>query len=721
MKIGAKLVGSFTVTSILLIIITFVGWSQVGNLYNKIEEIYSGRLVAIKGLGDVRGKALFIQSSTQGILLSQNMEVKDSLQTAINSSYNEISEIIKNYKATHQTAVEIEALKEEDTNRQNYFELQNKITLSARLGDKQVAEKDFNNEGMTKFKVWLDSITNLIEINDRLGKDLYVESQGVHNTSQSLILGFFILAEVLGILIALLQTRSLTSALKEVVKIVNIMAKGDLTATAVVNTKDELKDLTITFNSMTDNLNTKFKKILFAASNTAKAASEIQQLAKNVASDAEKQASAIGRFSVSVEEINQSIKRITKNAESLANASNVTTSQIEEMAKSLTAVVSNLKNLFALTDEVSGIVNQNSISLSKIAESAEYLSVAAKDTSNSMAELAGITNKVTANVRQTAMVAVDMQEVACKGEKAVFKTVKGINELKKIVIHASDVISRLGSSVTKISEIINVINDIADQTNLLALNAAIEASRAGEHGKGFSVVADNVRRLAERSSKATKEIVELIIKIQKETAGAVETIKGGAVQAEEGAKLTEETGEKIKHVLHGVEQTVELINQISESALLQARAVEKVAKSSQNMTTQVIQVNKEVKEQVGATGEIVKRIEMVKDLTNQILKATDTQSKSNQRIVKASVDINEQSEKINSSTKEQAGAIERISLSIGEIEKVATSTKESSRHSARVANEVAMLGVELQELVSEFTLKEEKLLPRSSSSVVEMI
>ena len=707
MKIGSKLLGSFTVTSILLFIITFVGWSQVGNLYNKIEEIYSGRLVAIKGIGDVQAKALFIHSATQGILLSRNVEVKDSLQTSINSAYNDITEIMKNYKTTHNKGAEPEALKEEDTSRSNYSEVQDKVTNLARLGKIDQAEILFNNEENPKFKVWIDSITNLIEINDRLGKDLYVESQGVHNTSKALILAFFLIAEVAGILIALIQTRSITSALKEVVRIVKIMAKGDLTSSADVNTKDELKDLAVTFNSMTDNLNSKFMKILAESSNTANAASEIQHLAKKVASDAEKEAMAIAKFSISIEEINQSIKKITINAETLAFASNDTSNEIEEMAKSLTDVVKKLKNLFGLTDEVSTIVSQNSVSLSKIAESAEYLAIAAKDTSNAMGELDMVTKKVTGDVQQTAMVSLDMQEAACKGEQAVLKTVIGINALKKIVLHASDVISRLGSSINKISEIINVINDIADQTNLLALNAAIEASRAGEHGKGFSVVADEVRRLAERSGKATKEIKDLIIKIQQETAGAIKTIKGGATQAEEGATLTEETGEKIKHVLKGVEKTVELISQISNSASFQVKSVEKASKASNNMAAQVMQVNKEVKEQASATDEIVKRIEMVKDLTNQVVKSTDEQSRRTERIVKASFDIHEQSEKIKCSTEEQAGAIGEISYTISEIEKVATSTKESAQHSSKVANDVAEFGIELQELVNEFTLKRE--------------
>jgi methyl-accepting chemotaxis protein len=100
----------------------------------------------------------------------------------------------------------------------------------------------------------------------------------------------------------------------------------------------------------------------------------------------------------------------------------------------------------------------------------------------------------------------------------------------------------LGEHSQQIGEIIQVIDDIAEQTNLLALNAAIEAARAGEHGKGFAVVADEVRKLAERSSKATKEIAELITNIQKLTAGAVKAMEEGTGEVEQGVSLAVDAG-----------------------------------------------------------------------------------------------------------------------------------------------------------------------------------
>ncbi|WP_242653761.1 methyl-accepting chemotaxis protein [Thermincola potens] len=117
--------------------------------------------------------------------------------------------------------------------------------------------------------------------------------------------------------------------------------------------------------------------------------------------------------------------------------------------------------------------------------------------------------------------------VATNGGQAVERTVKGMLQVKDAVFETARKINELGEQSQKIGEIIQVIDDIAEQTNLLALNAAIEAARAGEHGKGFAVVADEVRKLAERSSKATKEIADLITNIQKGTKVAVESMQVG--------------------------------------------------------------------------------------------------------------------------------------------------------------------------------------------------
>jgi methyl-accepting chemotaxis protein len=134
----------------------------------------------------------------------------------------------------------------------------------------------------------------------------------------------------------------------------------------------------------------------------------------------------------------------------------------------------------------------------------------------------------------------------------------------------------LGKSSDQIGRIAGVIDDIADQTNLLALNAAIEAARAGEQGRGFAVVADEVRKLAERTTTATKEIAQMIKNIQEETRTAVTAMEAGTKQVEDGVQSTSQAGDSLKQIIHMSEQVGEMITHIATAATEQSSAGEEV-------------------------------------------------------------------------------------------------------------------------------------------------
>ena len=131
------------------------------------------------------------------------------------------------------------------------------------------------------------------------------------------------------------------------------------------------------------------------------------------------------------------------------------------------------------------------------------------------------------------------------------------------LINPQKTVQELGKNSDQIGEIIQVIDDIADQTNLLALNAAIEAARAGEQGRGFAVVADEVRKLAERTTKATKEIAVMIKKIQNDTNGAVLSIMQGTQEVEKGKELANKAGDSLKQIIIGAGEVVDMATQVA--------------------------------------------------------------------------------------------------------------------------------------------------------------
>ena len=178
---------------------------------------------------------------------------------------------------------------------------------------------------------------------------------------------------------------------------------------------------------------------------------------------------------------------------------------------------------------------------------------------------------------QSAQVARRSLEAAQKGAVAVEDTIKGMNEIREKIQETSKRIKRLGESSQEIGEIVELISDITEQTNVLALNAAIQAASAGEAGRGFSVVAEEVQRLAERSAEATKQIGAIVKTIQTDTGDAVAAMENATRDVVDGAHLSETAGQELAEIERVSAETAQLIERISVSTEVQARAATQVA------------------------------------------------------------------------------------------------------------------------------------------------
>ncbi|OGU00380.1 MAG: chemotaxis protein [Geobacteraceae bacterium GWC2_48_7] len=210
-------------------------------------------------------------------------------------------------------------------------------------------------------------------------------------------------------------------------------------------------------------------------------------------------------------------------------------------------------------------------------ERKNYLEIRVEQVATAMEEMSMTVNEVARNTTNASDSASLVFDNAHEGQKIVSQAVREMQKVAEIVRNSAVIVGSLGTKSEKISEIVNVINEIADQTNLLALNAAIEAARAGEQGRGFAVVADEVRRLAERTVLSTKQIGSMVAEIQNETKQAVESIELGKTEAEVSEKLSHKAEDSLGAIVQSIEDIRNVISQIATASEEQAATATVIA------------------------------------------------------------------------------------------------------------------------------------------------
>ncbi|PSB42620.1 hypothetical protein C7B77_26620 [Chamaesiphon polymorphus CCALA 037] len=369
-------------------------------------------------------------------------------------------------------------------------------------------------------------------------------------------------------------TRQVSRSVRDLQSNFEQVAQGNMGARATVSSQDELGVLSSSFNYMLQSVVTSNSEAQRKAREMELAKDELQRQVIRLLDDVE--GAARGDLTVKAE---------------------VTADVLGAVADSFNLTIDSLRQIVQQVQVAAVQVNQSSTESEAFARrlSSDALSQAEElaVTVNSVQMMTASIKRVAESARESEEVARTASSTALKGGEAVERTVAGIQEIRETVAESTRKVKRLAESSQQISQIVSVISQIASRTNLLALNASIEAARAGESGKGFAIVADEVRQLADRSAKALKEIEHIVLQIQSETGSVMAAMEQGTQQVIQGTKLAEQAKRSLDDIIQVSNRIDALVRSITSDTIEQRETSKAVTEVMQSVEIQAQSTSQE--------------------------------------------------------------------------------------------------------------------------------
>ena len=614
------------------VVMATIGFLGAGSLKAQYDNLYGFMLIPIYNVQEANIHLKNIMADVTALndpgltdaqrsTLGASLQKEDQGMSAVMSRYDSewlsttssdfTAALVRMGKSSLQTD-EANALKQYH-DAYNLYAPQRDTILSGKTGNPATVSNFLNQMDV--------SISNLADINMSFAEVSNTWAQDANNQVRWQIFVAGIIVSLLGIVFAILLTRSVTGALSTVIRVLKNMSVGDLNRDMSEATKqgfrlmkDEIGELA---RSLT-NTRIYMTEMAEAASQIANGDLTVQISPKT---EKDELGIAFAHMTVKLKEvigqIGESASGLSTASEQLASAANQAGQATSQIATTIQQVAKGTTQQTESVNHTADSVEQMSRAIDGIAKGAQDQVRAVNVVSEMTSQMTAAVQQVSANAQASAKGSQQAAEVAQVGANTVEAVIQGIKTLQTSVNLFGQKILEMSSHSEKIGTIVETIEDIASQTNLLALNAAIEAARAGEHGKGFAVVADEVRKLAERASAATKEIGGLVKSIQGSVSDVVAGMNGSSVSIESGVEQANQAGKALAEILKAAKEVNRQVSEITNAATTMGSLSNKLVSATESVSA-VVEENTAATEEMSAnSSEVTRSIENIASVSEE--------------------------------------------------------------------------------------------------------
>jgi phosphate/phosphite/phosphonate ABC transporter binding protein len=478
-------------------------------------------------------------------------------------------------------------------------------------------------------------------------------------------------AAIIGVLLWWILRRTVIAPVQSLERAARRMSEGDLSFTTIVEGDDEIGNLDRSIKDALYAISNIIRRVKNISSKISSASVDVERKSDKVVKGTIVESEAVSEISSSVEELNAAISEIAESTQVMNQSIQDTAASIEEMTVTINSISDITHEVSEGVDTTTASLQEFSASIKEVVEHANELSRVSDETLSAVEEITTSIKQVEGSAKESAGLSRRVAEDASTlGMAAINKSVEGMESIRTSVKRTAEVVQQLEGRSEEIGSILNVIDDITDQTTLLALNAAILAAQAGEHGKGFSVVANEIKDLAERTALSTQEIGKLIADVRGEVRDAVHAMDEGMTSVDEGVSQAKEAATTLRKILDSSRKSAEMSASIERATAEQASSARYVIEAIDRVRHMVEQIVRATSEQSKGVSHIMEAAERIRDASHQAEHATEQQASGSKQIAQSVDQISEISQQITRAIREQKVGSKQIWLSAEKIKSI---------------------------------------------------